>query len=62
MLMQTPREGGAPEFQGSPRKAKLWCIVTNMSSSFSKYAGVNIGPIYKKDIMKASVMLERDTQ
>ena len=27
-----------------------------------QYAGVNIGPVHKKDVMKASVMLERDNQ
>lgn len=26
------------------------------------YAGINIGPVHKKDIMKASVMLEHDSQ
>ena len=27
-----------------------------------QYAGVNIGPVHKKDVMKASAMLERDNQ
>lgn len=27
-----------------------------------QYAGINIGPVHKKDIMKASVMLEHDSQ
>ncbi|OWF43780.1 eukaryotic translation initiation factor 5B-like [Mizuhopecten yessoensis] len=26
------------------------------------YAGINIGPVHRKDIMKASIMLEHDTQ
>ena len=29
---------------------------------FTQYAGVNIGPVHKKDVMKASVMLEHDSQ
>uniref|UniRef100_A0A3Q3NAT1 Eukaryotic translation initiation factor 5B n=1 Tax=Mastacembelus armatus TaxID=205130 RepID=A0A3Q3NAT1_9TELE len=28
----------------------------------SKYAGINIGPVHKKDVMKASTMLEHDLQ
>ena len=33
------------------------------SSSFDfQYAGINIGPVHKKDIMKASVMIEHDLQ
>lgn len=31
-------------------------------SFFTQYAGVNIGPVHKKDIMRASVMLEHDAQ
>lgn len=27
-----------------------------------QYAGINIGPVHKKDVMKASTMLEHDTQ
>ena len=27
-----------------------------------QYAGINIGPVHKKDIMRASVMLEHDGQ
>lgn len=27
-----------------------------------QYSGINIGPIHKKDVMKASVMLEHDAQ
>lgn len=27
-----------------------------------QYAGINIGPVHKKDIMKASIMLEHDSQ
>lgn len=27
-----------------------------------QYAGINIGPVHKKDIMKASIMLEHDAQ
>lgn len=27
-----------------------------------QYAGINIGPVHKKDVMKASVMLEHDPQ
>lgn len=29
---------------------------------FLQYAGINIGPVHKKDVMKASVMLEHDPQ
>lgn len=27
-----------------------------------QYAGINIGPVHKKDVMKASTMLEHDPQ
>ena len=27
-----------------------------------QYAGVNIGPVHKKDVLRASVMLEHDSQ
>lgn len=27
-----------------------------------QYAGINIGPVHKKDVMKASAMLEHDPQ
>ena len=27
-----------------------------------QYCGVSIGPVHKKDVMKASVMLEHDSQ
>ena len=27
-----------------------------------QYSGVNIGPVHKRDVMKASVMLEHDSQ
>jgi len=27
-----------------------------------QYAGINIGPVHKRDVMKASVMLEHDPQ
>ena len=29
---------------------------------FLQYCGVNIGPVHKRDVMKASVMLEHDSQ
>lgn len=29
---------------------------------FQQYSGINIGPVHKKDVMKASVMLEHDPQ
>uniref|UniRef100_A0A671PHF1 Eukaryotic translation initiation factor 5B n=1 Tax=Sinocyclocheilus anshuiensis TaxID=1608454 RepID=A0A671PHF1_9TELE len=32
------------------------------SPSVSQYAGINIGPVHKKDVMKASTMLEHDPQ
>lgn len=31
-------------------------------SVFLQYAGINIGPVHKKDVMKASAMLEHDPQ
>jgi translation initiation factor 5B len=40
----------------------LEALVEFLKSSKIPYAGVNIGPVHKKDIMKASVMLERDNQ
>lgn len=30
--------------------------------SILQYAGINIGPVHKRDVMKASVMLEHDSQ
>ena len=29
---------------------------------FLQYSGINIGPVHRKDVMKASVMLEHDSQ
>lgn len=29
---------------------------------FLQYSGVSIGPVHKKDVMRASVMLEHDSQ
>ena len=29
---------------------------------FVQYSGVSIGPVHKKDVMKCSVQLERDSQ
>ena len=29
---------------------------------FVQYAGINIGPVHKRDVMKASAMLEHDNQ
>ena len=31
-------------------------------SRFFQYAGVNIGPVHRRDIMKCSIMLEHDSQ
>jgi len=28
----------------------------------SQYSGIRIGPVVKKDVMKASIMLEHDSQ
>ncbi|XP_019859915.1 PREDICTED: eukaryotic translation initiation factor 5B-like [Amphimedon queenslandica] len=40
----------------------LEALVDFLKSSKIPYAGVNIGPVHKKDVMKTSVMLERDSQ
>jgi translation initiation factor 5B len=40
----------------------LEALLEFLRSSNIKYAGINIGPVHKKDIMKASVMLEHDPQ
>ena len=34
----------------------------NLKTLLLQYAGINIGPVHKKDVMKASVMLEHDPQ
>lgn len=37
----------------------------NISIGFffcSQYSGIRIGPVVKKDVMKASIMLEHDSQ
>lgn len=34
----------------------------NLETLLLQYAGINIGPVHKKDVMKASVMLEHDPQ
>ena len=40
------------------------CGATSVTSQTPclQYAGINIGPVHKKDVMKASVMLEHDPQ
>ena len=39
------------------------CIFAVSVSVFVfQYCGVNIGPVHKRDVMKASVMLEHDSQ
>lgn len=40
----------------------LEALLAFLKSSKIPYAGINIGPVHKKDIMKASVMLEHDSQ
>lgn len=40
----------------------LEALLEFLRTSKIPYAGINIGPIHKKDIMKASVMLEHDNQ
>ncbi|CAH1777492.1 unnamed protein product [Owenia fusiformis] len=40
----------------------LEALLEFLRTSKIPYAGINIGPIHKKDVMKASVMLEHDTQ
>uniref|UniRef100_A0A1X7VQR8 Elongation factor Tu-type domain-containing protein n=1 Tax=Amphimedon queenslandica TaxID=400682 RepID=A0A1X7VQR8_AMPQE len=39
----------------------LEALVDFPKSSKIPYAGVNIGPVHKKDVMKTSVMVERDS-
>ena len=39
-----------------------WHRHLNWETPFLQYAGINIGPVHKKDVMKASVMLEHDPQ
>lgn len=34
----------------------------NLLPVFLQYAGINIGPVHKRDVMKASAMLEHDPQ
>lgn len=40
----------------------LEALLEFLRTSKVKYAGINIGPVHKKDIMKASIMLEHDPQ
>ncbi|XP_045202739.2 eukaryotic translation initiation factor 5B-like [Mercenaria mercenaria] len=40
----------------------LEALLEFLRTSKIPYAGINIGPVHKKDIMKASIMLEHDTQ
>jgi len=40
----------------------LEALLEFLKSSKIPYAGINIGPVHKKDVVKASVMLERDEQ
>ncbi|PIO36993.1 hypothetical protein AB205_0020720 [Aquarana catesbeiana] len=40
----------------------LEALLEFLKTSEVPYAGINIGPVHKKDIMKASVMLEHDPQ
>ncbi|XP_004704400.1 eukaryotic translation initiation factor 5B [Echinops telfairi] len=40
----------------------LEALLEFLKSSEVPYAGINIGPVHKKDVMKASVMLEHDPQ
>lgn len=40
----------------------LEALLEFLKTSKIPYAGINIGPVHKKDIMKASVMLEHDSQ
>ncbi|XP_077975285.1 eukaryotic translation initiation factor 5B-like [Styela clava] len=40
----------------------LEALLSFLKQSKIPYAGINIGPVHKKDIMKASVMLEHDSQ
>ena len=39
----------------------LVCVYT-FTPPPMQYCGVSIGPVHKKDVMKASVMLEHDSQ
>ena len=40
----------------------LEALLEFLRTSKVPYAGINIGPIHKKDVTKASIMLERDSQ
>ncbi|XP_071086769.1 eukaryotic translation initiation factor 5B-like isoform X2 [Haliotis cracherodii] len=40
----------------------LEALLEFLKTSKIPYAGINIGPVHKKDIMKASIMLEHDSQ
>ena len=43
------------------QKVTFMCVYILYILSW-QYAGVNIGPVHKKDVTKASVMLEHDSQ
>ena len=51
-----------------PVGSNLWSLVFALSDVIGffdfhfQYCGVNIGPVHKRDVMKASVMLEHDSQ
>ena len=36
--------------------------LTNLKTKLSQYANIRIGPVVKKDVMKASTMLEHNAQ
>lgn len=47
----------------SKKKPKKYNVILMIHDiEMFQYAGINIGPVHKKDIMKASVMLEHDSQ
>ena len=39
-----------------------YSTIVSSVSLFVQYCGVSIGPVHRKDVMKASVMLEHDSQ
>jgi hypothetical protein len=40
----------------------LLICVTNILASVFQYSNIRIGPVVKKDVMKASTMLEHESQ
>lgn len=53
---------GFPFFFFVSRFFNLDYLISKLQFFLLQYAGIRIGPVVKKDVMKASIMLEHDSQ